>query len=70
VPLEWIMSEAKANGVPLDDAHIEGFAVEGSPYARIYDSRAGLAAYYRYDPRRMPTYPDHPNIRPTANCCP
>ena len=67
VPLEWIMSEAKANGVPLDDAHIEGFAVEGSPYARIYDSRAGLAAYYRYDPRRMPTYPDHPNIRPLVH---
>ena len=63
VPLEWIMREAKANGLPLDDARVQGIALEASPYARLYDSRAGLAAFYRYGPRRMPTYLDQPNIR-------
>jgi len=67
VPLEWIMSEAKANGLPLDDIRIQGVAAEGSPYARLYDSRAGLAAYYRYDPRRMPVYSGHPDIRPLVH---
>jgi len=67
VPLEWIMSEAKANGLPLDDARIQSIAAESSPYARLYDSRAGIAAYYRYDPRRMPIYVDHPEIRPIVH---
>ena len=67
VPLEWIMSEAKANGLPLDPARIHSVAAESSPYARLYDSRAGLAAYYRYDPRQMPKYPDYPEIRPIVH---
>jgi uncharacterized protein (DUF2235 family) len=58
VPLEWIMREAKANDLPLDDKSIRKFAAESSPFARLYDSRAGFAAYYRYGPRRMPIYDD------------
>lgn len=56
VPLVWIMRQAKANGLPLDDKSIQNFAAESSPFARLYDSRAGFAAYYRYDPRRIPNY--------------
>ena len=67
VPLEWIMSEAKANGLPLDPARIQSVAAESSPYARLYNSRAGLAAFYRHDPRQMPKYPDHPEIRPIVH---
>jgi uncharacterized protein (DUF2235 family) len=67
VPLEWIMSEAKANGLPLDEARIQTVAAECSPYARLYDSRAGFAAYYHYDPRRIPIYADHPEIRPMVH---
>ncbi len=56
VPLEWIMSEAKANGLHLDEQRMKAVAEESSPFARLYDSRAGFAAYYRYDPRRIPNY--------------
>ena len=67
VPLEWIMSEAKANELPLDDAHIQNTAAASSPYARLYDSRAGLAAYFRYGPRSIPKYDDHPEILPMVH---
>jgi uncharacterized protein (DUF2235 family) len=67
VPLEWIMSEAKASGLPLDDAHIQSVAADSSPYARLYDSRAGLASYFRYEPRSMPKYADHPEILPMVH---
>ena len=67
VPLEWIMSEAKANELPLDDAHIRSTAAASSPYARLYDSRAGLAAYFRYGPRSIPKYDDHPEILPMVH---
>ena len=67
VPLEWIMSEAKANGLPLDDAHIQSAAAASSPYARLYDSRAGLASYFRYGPRSIPKYDEHPDILPMVH---
>ena len=67
VPLEWIMGEAKASGMPLDDAHIQSVAADCSPYARLYDSRAGLAYYFPYEPRSMPKYDDHPDILPMVH---
>jgi uncharacterized protein (DUF2235 family) len=67
VPLEWIMSEAKANELPLDDAHIQSAAAASSPYARLYDSRAGLASYFRYGPRSIPKYDEHPDILPMVH---
>ncbi len=54
VPLVWIMKEAQACGLPLDKKSIQEFAAESSPFARLYDSRAGFAAYYPYDPRQIP----------------
>jgi uncharacterized protein (DUF2235 family) len=67
VPLEWIMREAKAAELLLDDAQIQRVAAESSPYARIYDSRAGLASYYRYDPRSIPKYDVRPEILPMVH---
>jgi Uncharacterized alpha/beta hydrolase domain (DUF2235) len=55
VPLLWIMREAKACDLPLDDA-IRKYELESSQFARLYDSRAGLAAYYPYGPRQIPNY--------------
>lgn len=56
--LHWIMSEAAAAGVELLPAAVEKVAAEKSPYARIYDSRAGFAAFYRYAPRHLPVWLD------------
>jgi hypothetical protein len=53
--------------LPLDDAHIQSTAAASSPYARLYDSRAGLAAYFRYGPRSIPKYDDHPEILPMVH---
>jgi uncharacterized protein (DUF2235 family) len=54
VPLVWIMKEAQACELPLDEKSVQEFAAESSPFARLYDSRTGLAAYYPYDPRQIP----------------
>jgi uncharacterized protein (DUF2235 family) len=54
VPLEWIMGEAAKNGLLLIADQVTEVAAARSPYARLYDSRAGLAAYYRYSPRQTP----------------
>jgi len=53
VTLEWMMSEAIANGLRLDNKQVEQVAAARSAFARLYDSRAGVAAYYRYAPRQI-----------------
>jgi uncharacterized protein (DUF2235 family) len=53
VPLHWIMSEAVVQGIALLPEALAKIAREKSPYARLYDSRAGFAAFYRYAPRRI-----------------
>jgi len=41
------MNEAKAAGLDFTKGTLEDYTREQSPYAKIYDSRAGLASYYR-----------------------
>ncbi|MEJ0035942.1 MAG: DUF2235 domain-containing protein [Gammaproteobacteria bacterium] len=53
VPLGWIMDEALKNGLRLDPAAVRDVRVNQSPFAKLYDSRAGLNSYYRYSPRRI-----------------
>jgi uncharacterized protein (DUF2235 family) len=53
VALDWMMAEAKANGLVLDSRAVAEVAATKSPYARMYDSRAGVGAYYRYAPRQI-----------------
>lgn len=52
--LYWMMVEAQANDLVLEKNAIESVEAAQSPYARIYDSRAGAWAFYRYSPRRIP----------------
>ena len=56
VPLNWIIDEAVQNGLVVDPQDRKEFAAAQSPYARLYDSRAGFAAYYRYSPRQTPIF--------------
>jgi uncharacterized protein (DUF2235 family) len=53
VTLDWMMGEAAANGLVLDASDVQQVACAKSPYAKLYDSRKGLSAYYRYSPRRI-----------------
>jgi uncharacterized protein (DUF2235 family) len=56
VPLQWIMEEAAINGLVLIHDEAQTLIAAQSPYARLYDSRAGFAAYYRYSPRQTPRF--------------
>jgi hypothetical protein len=48
------MGEAAKNGLSIIEDGAKVLATAKSPYAKLYDSRAGLAAYYRYSPRQTP----------------
>lgn len=53
VPLQWIMHEAHKHGLRFESqiwAEQVSLADENGP---LYDSRRGLAGYYRYNPRRI-----------------
>lgn len=58
VPLHWMMSEASAAGVQFLPTAIQEIASAKSAYARLYDSRAGLWAFYRFSPRKTPVLKD------------
>jgi Uncharacterized alpha/beta hydrolase domain (DUF2235) len=47
------VGEAVVQGIALLPEALAKVAREKSPYARLYDSRAGFAAFYRYAPRRI-----------------
>lgn len=53
VSLRWMIREARERGLTFNPAALELFDAGVSPYGRLYNSRAGLAAYYRYQPRRL-----------------
>jgi uncharacterized protein (DUF2235 family) len=58
IPLYWIMEEARDRGLlfkasPLDPEAFRRAASARDKDGREYDSRAGLAGYYRYGPRKL-----------------
>jgi hypothetical protein len=59
VPLVWIMEQAagcglRFKGPPSSELNVVGQSNSlRSTYGRLYDSRGGLASYYRYGPRRI-----------------
>jgi uncharacterized protein (DUF2235 family) len=66
VTLRWMMAQASAHQLLLEPNAVRRVEAEQSPYARIYDSRHGFAAYYRYAPRRVEVLErkDHSKIWP------
>lgn len=54
VPLGWIIDEATKSGLIVNSEQRKQFAASQSPFARMYNSRGGFAAYYRYSPRQTP----------------
>jgi uncharacterized protein (DUF2235 family) len=53
VSLCWMIEEAQKKGLTFDASAVAQIKSARSPYGRIYNSRAGFGAYYRYDPRRL-----------------
>ena len=53
VSLKWMSDQASAHGLQFVPNLIEHHTAKRDPIGRIYDSRAGLKGYYRYNPRRI-----------------
>ncbi len=51
VPLAWMMARAEAAGLQLMATDREMYQDHQSVFDKLYDSRAGLAVAYRYQPR-------------------
>lgn len=58
-PLLWIMTAAEARGLRFAPGARQAFETRLYPRAVIHDSRAGLAATYRYQPRPKLSDPEH-----------
>jgi uncharacterized protein (DUF2235 family) len=53
VSLLWMLDEAEAAGLRTLDVITERFLALANSFGPIHDSRAGLASYYRYHPRKI-----------------
>lgn len=53
LPLDWIASQAEKSGLRFKPQARGEFRLGGDPTGRLYNSRSGLAGYYRYGPRRL-----------------
>jgi formylglycine-generating enzyme required for sulfatase activity/uncharacterized protein (DUF2235 family) len=53
VTLQWMINEAQKKGLVFGRPALEALQTRVAPYGPIYNSRAGLGAYYRYGPRRL-----------------
>lgn len=53
VSLQWIMAEAVQHGLRFEADVVAMQAALSDENGPIYDSRRGLAGYYRYNPRRI-----------------
>ena len=53
VSLTWMTNEARKRGLHFYDESLAQMVAKADPLGRIYDSRSGLKAYYRYNPRSI-----------------
>jgi uncharacterized protein (DUF2235 family) len=53
VSLNWMVKEAAAAKLKFHKAELDESARRANPHGDMGDSRSGIAAYYRYDPRRV-----------------
>ncbi|MBQ5949091.1 DUF2235 domain-containing protein [Massilia sp. ST3] len=58
ISLHWMMENATRHGLRLIQHFVDLTQVSMSPYARLYDSRAGLHTLYRYTPRQIRMFED------------
>ncbi|HEX7035320.1 MAG TPA: DUF2235 domain-containing protein [Pseudomonadales bacterium] len=53
VSLVWMAGEAMKAGLRLRDDALEDFRERADPFGPMHDSRSGVGAYYRYQPRKI-----------------
>lgn len=53
VTLDWMMDEAGKCGLQFNKAAREYVGAQQDVHSKLYDSRSGLAVYYRWDPRNV-----------------
>jgi hypothetical protein len=53
VPLCWMMDEADKAGLKFEQPIVDTYRALASPTGRLYDSRAGAGALWRYQPRNV-----------------
>lgn len=69
VPLLWILKEARHAGLTFEPEVMQLYKACANPFGRIYDSRAGRGAFYRYSPRRIDRSAQQPYAdRPLVAC--
>jgi len=58
VSLLWMIEEARKCGLRTLDLVTDRYCALANSFGPIHDSRAGLAGYYRYQPRRVSAWTD------------
>lgn len=53
VAMEWMMTKAEAAGLVFQTDVFQQVKAQANELGRVYDSRSGLRAYYRYQPRNI-----------------
>jgi hypothetical protein len=53
VPLYWMMVQAQKRGLKLDRDSVKNVREDSHAHGRMYNSRDGFAAFYRYHPREI-----------------
>jgi uncharacterized protein (DUF2235 family) len=53
VSLNWMMKEAAKRGLRFKPLAVHQISNDVAPFGKLYDSRAGLGSYYRYEPRNF-----------------
>lgn len=61
VSLDWMAQEASKAGFRLRSGALEEFRAIADPLGPMHNSRAGLAAYYRYQPRKISARLERPD---------
>jgi uncharacterized protein (DUF2235 family) len=61
IPLLWMMDELGGD-VDFLQEFVQRAQDLANPYGPIHDSRAGLGAYYRYQPRKIAAFTDPPTV--------
>lgn len=61
IPLLWMMDEL-GDDVDFLQPFVQRARDLANPYGPIHDSRAGIAAYYRYQPRKIAAFEHPPDV--------
>lgn len=64
-PFTWIVDKAKTHGLELIELEYQILRNRANVHSTLYDSRAGLAAYYPYEPRDVAFFQEkHAKAKP------